>query len=105
MKKSQYLIILFVFFLLFLVSCKTTVELKAMWDPNTERDITHYNLYRYYQEDYLKINNDPIMHPTTSHTFTLKLSGDSTEALCFAVTAVNSSKKESRYSEVVCVEK
>lgn len=105
MKKSQFMIIILVFFLFLLVSCKTTVELKAMWDPNTELDITHYNLYRYYQEDYLKINDDPIMHPTTSYKFTLKLSDDSAEALCFVVTAVDTSRNESGYSEPVCVEK
>ena len=104
MKNSILLIAMLILFAVFLIGWRT-VELTATWKPNTERDMSHYNLYRCCQGNYQRINDAPIMHPSTSCKFTLKLSDDSTEALCFAVTAVDSSNKESRYSEVVCVEK
>ncbi len=105
MRKSQFLIILFVFFLLLLVSCKTVVELKTAWDPNTETDMSHYNLYQVNQGNYQKINDAPIPHPTTTCTFKLKLSDGFSGPLCFVVTAVDTSGNESNYSEPVCIEK
>ena len=104
MKNSILLIVMFILFAVFLIGWRT-VEFTATWDLNIERDMSHYNLYCCCQGGYLKINNDPIMHPTTSYKFTLKLSDESTEALCFVVTAVDKSRNESRHSEVACVEK
>jgi len=104
--------IMLVFFSLSLVSCKivepkvsgkTVVELKAAWDPNTETDLSHYNLYQVYQGIYQKINDVPISHPPTTYTFTLKFSDDFSEPLCFVVTAVDTSGNESDYSDMACV--
>jgi hypothetical protein len=103
MKKYKFPIIALVLFPLLFFSCKT-VELTAIWDPNTEADMSHYNLYWYYQGDYQMMNDDPIVHPTTSHTFTLELPDDFNEELCFVATAVNTSGNESDYSNMACVE-
>jgi hypothetical protein len=105
MTNSKSLTIILIFFLLLLVSCKTAVELKTAWNPNTETDLSHYNLYRVYQGNYQKINDAPIPHPTTTCTFKLKLSDDFSGPLCFVVTAVDTSGNESNYSEPVCFEK
>jgi len=113
MKKSQFLIIIFVLFPLLCNSCNTigpnffgkSVELKATWDPNTETDISHYNFYQVYQGDYKRINKGPIRHPTTTYAFILKVADDFDEPLCFVVTAVDTSGKESDYSGTVCIDK
>ncbi|MFX0196085.1 MAG: hypothetical protein ACFFCW_08180 [Candidatus Hodarchaeota archaeon] len=98
MKKYQLLIIILVFWLLLLV------ELKTPWVPNTETDISHYNLYQVYQGNYQKINDAPIPHPTATYTFKLESSGDFSGPLCFVVTAVDTSGNESDYSRAVYVE-
>ena len=105
MKKSAFLMIILALSFLLLLSCKTVVELRAAWDPNTESDMSHYNLYRVYQGNYQKINGARIPHPTTTWTFKLELLEDFSGPLCFVVTAVDTSGNESRYSEVVCVGK
>jgi len=113
MKKSHFLLVILAFFFLVLVSCKTigvvfhkTVKLRASWDPNTEPNISHYNLYRVHRGGYHGlINKRPIRHPTTTYAFTLRLPKDFDEPLCFTVTAVDKMRHESDFSEVVCVDK
>ncbi len=111
MKKYKLLMIILVLFSLLFVSCKTigpifykTVELTVAWDPNTEADMSHYNLYRVYQGEYKRINKAPIRHPTTTFSFTLKLPNGFNEQLCFVATAVDTSRNESGYSSKVCVD-
>ncbi|MBW2058988.1 MAG: hypothetical protein JRJ26_15985 [Deltaproteobacteria bacterium] len=82
----------------------TSVELTATWNPNSEPDISHYNLYMVYQGEYERINDEPIRHPDTSYTFALDLPDGYDEPLCFVVTAVDRSGNESDYSEPVCVD-
>jgi len=102
MKNSVILIVLLVLFSVFLIGWRT-VELTATWDPNTEADMSCYNLYLVKQGGYQKTNDAPIPHPTTSYTFKLKLPDDSVGPLCFALTAVDTSGNESGYSKKVCV--
>jgi len=82
----------------------TGVELTATWNPNSEADISHYNLYQVCQGDHERINDDPIRHPDTSYTFSVDLPDGFGEPLCFVVTAMDTSGNESGYSEVVCVD-
>ncbi|NIO22052.1 MAG: hypothetical protein GTN76_15310 [Candidatus Aenigmarchaeota archaeon] len=109
MKKYQLLMIILAIFTLLFVSCKTiepifykTVELTVAWDPNTEADMSHYNLYRVYQGKYKRINERPIRHPTKTFSFTLKVPNDFNKPLCFVVTAIDTSRNESGYSNMAC---
>ena len=111
MKKYKLLMIILVLFSLLFVSCKTTglisyktIELKVIWDPNTEPDISHYNLYLVSRSgDIRKVNDNPIPHPPTIYTFTLEMADDY-GSLCFVATAVDTSRNESGYSNKVCVD-
>ena len=103
MKKGAILAITLIILCFPLVSW-TGDELTATWDPNTEADMSHYNLYWANGGNYVKINDEPIVHPMTSYTFRIELPDDSRDALCFVVTAVDSSGNESDYSEGVCVD-
>ena len=109
MKKHQLLMVGLVLFSLLFVSCKTvgpifykTVELAVAWDPNTEADMSYYNVYRVYQGEYKRINKRPIRHPITTFSFILKVPNDFDEPLCFVVTAIDTSMNESGYSDMAC---
>ncbi len=69
-----------------------SLNLKAVWDANTEPDMKEYRLYRI---DIPRTLIGTIPHPQTEYRFVIEVADNSEGVLRFVLTAVDTSNNES----------
>ncbi len=69
-----------------------TLNLRATWTANTEADMREYRLYR---TDGTRTLIGTILHPNTSHNFSVTVPDQSSGTLRFVLTAVDTNNNES----------
>jgi len=100
MKLMRFLLPLVLILLLISPAWGLTLNLKVLWTPNTEPDMSHYNLYRIDGGNRIKINQQPIpFYPgpgTSNYPFSVDIPDSTvTMTLIFVMTAVDTSGNES----------